>query len=123
MKVSKIIKKTNLRVLGLINDLKTASRENEVKIWRDIALRLSRPTRNFSEVNLSKINRNTKEDETIIVPGKVLASGTLEHKVNVVALGFSDTAKEKIIGIGGSCLTIEQLVKDNPSGSNVRIMQ
>ena len=121
--MSKIIKKTNLRVLGLINDLKTASRENEVKIWRDIALRLSRPTRNFSEVNLSKINRNTKEDETIIVPGKVLASGTLEHKVNVVALGFSDTAKEKILGIGGSCLTIEQLVKDNPSGSNVRIMQ
>ncbi|MCL7474659.1 MAG: 50S ribosomal protein L18e [Methanosarcinales archaeon] len=121
--MSKNIKKTNLRVSGLINDLKTASRENDVKIWRDIALRLSRPTRNYSEVNLSKINRHSSEDETIIVPGKVLASGTLEHKVNVVALGFSGTAKEKIVEKGGLCLTIEQLVKENPSGSNVRIMQ
>ncbi|KAF5410083.1 MAG: 50S ribosomal protein L18e [Candidatus Methanocomedens sp.] len=121
--MSKIIKKTNLRVSGLISDLKTASRENDVKIWRDIALRLSRPTRNYTELNLSKINRHTCEDETIIVPGKVLASGTLEHKVNVVALGFSKSAKEKIVEKGGSCLTIEQLVKENPSGSNVRIMQ
>lgn len=121
--MSKIIKKTNLRVSGLINDLKTASRENDVKIWRDIALRLSRPTRNYTELNLSKINRHTREDETIIVPGKVLASGTLEHKVNVVALGFSKSAKEKIVEKGGSCLTIEQLVEENPSGSNVRIMQ
>ncbi|MCL7414753.1 MAG: 50S ribosomal protein L18e [ANME-2 cluster archaeon] len=121
--MSRKIKKTNLRVSGLISDLKTASRENEVKIWRDIALRLSRPTRNYAEVNLSKINRHTIEDETIVVPGKVLASGIIEHKVNVVALGFSDTAKEKIVEKGGSCLTIEQLVKENPSGSNVRIMQ
>jgi large subunit ribosomal protein L18e len=121
--LSKIIRKTNPRILGLITDLRALSRDNGVNIWRDIAKRLERPTRNYSEVNLSKINRYTIEDETVIVPGKVLSSGNIEHKVIVAALGFSDSAKEKIMEKGGSCLNIEDLVKENPNGSGVKIMQ
>jgi len=121
--LSKIIRKTNPRIIGLIVDLKALSRDNGVNIWRDIAGRLERPTRNYSEVNLSKINRHTIEDETVIVPGKVLSSGNIEHKVIVAALGFSDGAREKITKKGGSCLNIEDLVKENPNGSGVKIMQ
>jgi large subunit ribosomal protein L18e len=120
--LSKIIRKTNPRIVGLISELKALSRENGVNIWRDIARRLERPTRNYSEVNLSKINRYTSDDETVIVPGKVLSSGNIEHKVIVAALGFSESAKEKITDKGGSCLHIEELVKKNPKGSGVRIM-
>jgi len=138
--LSKIIRKTNPRIIGLIVDLKALSRENGVNIglivdlkalsrengvniWRDIARRLERPTRNYSEVNLSKINRYSSEDETVIVPGKVLSSGNIEHKVIVAALDFSESAKEKITNKGGSCLNIEDLVKENPNGSGVKIMQ
>jgi large subunit ribosomal protein L18e len=121
--LSKMIRKTNPRIVDLISDLKVLSRENGVNIWRDIARRLERPARNYSEVNLSKINRHSREDETIVVPGKVLSSGNIEHKVIVAALGFSDSAREKITNKGGSCLNIEDLVKENPNGSGVKIMQ
>jgi len=117
------IKKTNPRLIRLITDLKTLSREKDVHIWRDIAKRLERPARSYAQVNLSKINRYTIEDITVIVPGKVLGAGSIEHKVTVAALNFSDSALEKIKNKGGSCLTIEQLVEINPSGSGVKIMQ
>lgn len=121
--MKRMIKKTNPRLIGLITDLKTLSRENNVRIWRDIAKRLERPARNYAQVNLSKINRHTVEDITVIVPGKVLGAGSIEHKVTIAAFNFSDSALEKINNKGGSCLTIEQLVKINPSGSGVKIMQ
>lgn len=121
--MSKRTAKTNPRVLNLISDLKTASREGGVEIWRDTARRLERPTRKYTELNLSKINRYTGDNDVVIIPGKVLGSGNIEHRVTVAALSFSDTAMEKITNSGGSCLSIEQLVKENPSGSGIRIMQ
>ncbi|MBE0521082.1 MAG: 50S ribosomal protein L18e [Candidatus Methanoperedenaceae archaeon] len=114
--------KTNPIVLELISTLKNRSREKEVSLWRDIASRLERPTRHFSEVNLSKINRYTKEDELVLIPGKVLGSGEVKHKLTVAALGFSESAREKISAAGGTCLSIEQLMDTNPNGSGVRIM-
>lgn len=121
--MNKKLKKTNPHITGLIDDLKTASREGGVDIWRDIAKRLTRPTRKYSEVNLSKLNRHTSADETVIIPGKVLGAGTIGHKITVAALDFSESAREKIIEQGGTCLHIEALVRENPSGTGVRIMQ
>ena len=62
---------TNPILIGLIEDLKKKSVEQKVNIWNKIASDLQRPTRNRRIVNLSKINRYSKENETIIVPGKV----------------------------------------------------
>lgn len=121
--MSSKIRKTNPRFIQLINDLKTISRENGVNIWRDIAKRLERPTRHYSEINLSRINRYTSADETIIIPGKVLGAGNIGHKLTVAALNFSDSAVDKIIEKGGSCLTIEELARMNPGGSGIKIMQ
>lgn len=114
--------KTNPVILDLILALKTQSREKGVALWRDIAIRLERPTRHFSEVNLSKINRYTKEDELLLIPGKVLGSGDVGHKLTVAALGFSTNAREKITEAGGTCLSIKQLMDTNPTGSGVRII-
>ncbi|HEY9206781.1 MAG TPA: 50S ribosomal protein L18e [Candidatus Methanoperedens sp.] len=114
--------KTNPQLLDLISGLKKQSREKEVPLWRDIALRLERPTRNFSEVNLSRINRYTKENDLILVPGKVLGAGELDHKLTIAAVSFSGNAKNKIVGAGGSCLSIVELMDKNPEGSRVRIM-
>ena len=114
--------KTNPQLLDLISGLKKQSREKEVPIWRDIALRLERPTRNYPEVNLSRINRYTKENDQILVPGKVLGAGELDHPLTVAAVGFSENARTKITAAGGSCLSIEELMNKNPEGSRVRIM-
>ncbi|MDI6860017.1 MAG: 50S ribosomal protein L18e [Methanocellales archaeon] len=115
--------KTNPRLVKLIEELKAKSREEEVAIWRDIAKRLERPTRNYAEVNVGRINRHAVEGETVLVPGKVLGSGVLDHPVTVAALDFSLSARDKITNVKGKCITIEQLVEVNPSGKGVRIIQ
>ncbi len=116
-------KKTNPRILKLITDLKAKSREQNVSIWRDIALRLDKPTRHHAEINLSKISRHSGKDDTVIVPGKVLGTGSIDHPVTVAALNFSATAEHLIAGAQGKCLSIEQLMETNPTGKGVRILK
>ena len=120
--VKKIIK-TNPNLIELINKLYEQSRSEDAAIWKDVAQRLERSNRRTAEVNLSDIARYTEADETILVPGKVLSNGNLEEKVDVVALKFSAKAQEKIENAGGECISIEEIMNDNPKGSNIRIME
>ncbi|MDD2665645.1 MAG: 50S ribosomal protein L18e [Methanocellales archaeon] len=115
--------KTNPRLVKLVEGLKIKSREREAAIWKDVAKRLERPTRDYAEVNVGQINRHALEGETVLVPGKVLGSGILDHSVAIVALDFSLSARDKIANVKGKCLTIEQLMEENPSGKGVRIIQ
>jgi len=114
--------KTNIQLLDLISSLKVQSREKDVPLWRDIAFRLERPSRITPEVNLSRINRYTNENDLILVPGKVLGAGELNHKLTVAAVNFSGSAKNKITAAGGSCLSIKELMDKNPQGSRVKII-
>tara|TARA_Y100000310_G_C20610660_1_gene777811 strand:+ start:343 stop:708 length:366 start_codon:yes stop_codon:yes gene_type:complete len=113
---------TNQLLVGLIQDLKKKSIEQNASIWKRIALDLEKPTRNRRAVNLSKINRFTKEDETIVVPGKVLGSGTLNHKVTISAFQFSEGAKTKLSENGSKMITIQELSDKDPKGQKIRII-
>ncbi|HJJ89829.1 MAG TPA: 50S ribosomal protein L18e [Methanocorpusculum sp.] len=115
--------KTNPRLESLIRMLKQASRDNEADIWREIARRLNTSSKNYAEVNIGKISRYAKENEIILVPGKVLAAGTIDLPVKVAALNFSDAAREKIMEASGTCMTIEELVTANPKGNHIRILR
>ncbi|MCW3135518.1 MAG: 50S ribosomal protein L18e [Canidatus Methanoxibalbensis ujae] len=115
-------RKTHPGILRMLDELRKASRENNVRIWRDIAERLERPRRSYAEVNLSRINRYAREGETIVVAGKVLGAGKLDKRVYVAALGFSRKAYLRITALGGRCMSIDDLLKENPKGSGVRIM-
>lgn len=112
---------TNLYLRRLIHTLRKAARENKANIWRRVAELLSKPTRSSVEVNVSKINRYSSEGETVIVPGKVLGSGELDHPVTVAAWRFSRKAYEKILR-KGRALTIPELLKENPKGRGVKII-
>jgi len=57
------------------------------------------------------------------VPGKVLGSGNLDHRVQVVALSFSQTARDKIERAGGECLTLGKIVEENPAIKNIKIIE
>lgn len=103
--------------------LKDASRVNEANVWREIARRLESPSKNYAEVNISKINRYALEGDTILIPGKVLGSGVIEHPVVVAALTFSSAAAEKIGQAQGRCISIEELIEQNPQGSRVKILR
>ena len=113
---------TNMILLKLVAELKKRSNEQEAQIWRRVANDLERPTRQRRVVNLSSISRYTKENEIIVVPGKVLGSGDLEHKLTISAFQFSDGAKEKIEKAGSKIVPLLELSKDNPSGKGIRII-
>jgi large subunit ribosomal protein L18e len=85
-------------------------------------LRLEGPASNWAEVNISRLDRYASEDETVVIPGKLLGSGEIDKKLTVAAFRFSGQAKEKIENAGGRNLSIEELLAKNPTGSKVRIM-
>lgn len=109
---------TNQKLQSLIEELK----KKEARLWKRIALELERPTRKRRVVNLSRINRFTKENETVIVPGKVLGSGMLMHKVTIAALSFSGGAVEKISSSKSKAVTLEDFIKQDIKGKAVRIL-
>ena len=112
------ITKTNQVLLDLVIDLKKTSTLKKAKIWKVVAEELLKPTRKMREVNIDKINRITKENDVIIIPGKVLGNGNLDHKVTVSAFSYSESAKKKL----GNFLSIQDLLKKNPKGTGVRII-
>jgi large subunit ribosomal protein L18e len=112
----------NQQLQSLIVELKKASIEKDVKLWKKIAVELEGPTNNRPAVNLSKIDKYARNNETVVVPGKVLSMGSLSKKITVAAYNFSKPAKEKITSSGGKAITIYDLLKDNPKASKVRII-
>ena len=116
------IKATNPYLIELIRFLKTKARENEAPIWRDISERLSKPRQGRADVNISQLNRYTKEDEEVIVPGKVLGAGKINHPINIAAFAFSEQAQRKILDAKGKCMSIPELMEKNPKGSQVKII-
>ncbi len=113
---------TNPELASLIRLLRKRSRENEAKIWRDLARGLSKSKRRRITVNVSRLNRHTQKRETVVVPGKVLGAGKIDHPVSVAAFAFSDQAKLKILKAKGKCLSIPNLVNKNPKGTGVKII-
>ena len=76
----------------------------------------------LKEVNIYKLEKNTSKDVTVLVPGKVLGVGSLNHNLTVSAFQFSEAAKRKITQANGKCISILELAEMNPKGSNVKIM-
>ena len=114
--------KANYYTQKLIDDLQKHAEAEKVKLWSRVADDLKKPSSKRRVVNLSKISRFTKENETIIVPGKVLATGELKHKVNIAAFNFSEQAKEKILQAKGNAYSIEEFMKTNPKAKQTRII-
>jgi large subunit ribosomal protein L18e len=114
-------RKTNPRLVNLIDLLLRESAKNDADVWKYVAERLASPTRRWAEVGLDKIEKYANEGEYVVVPGKVLG-GEIRKAVKVAAFSFSATAKTKIKEAGGEWMSIEDLLKLNPSGKGVRIL-
>jgi len=114
--------KTNPHLQQVIRELRAVSREMDAPIWRDVAERLERTRKNWSEVNLSRLSRYAAKGEQIVVPGVVLATGEIKTPVTVAAFRTSSAAQKKIEAAGGHAITILELAVQNPKGSGIRIM-
>jgi large subunit ribosomal protein L18e len=59
----------------------------------------------------------------VVVPGKILGSGCLNHALTVASFGASEKAKSKVVAAKGKYISIPELIEKNPKGSNVRIIR
>jgi len=114
--------KTNPSLNRLIEDLRALSRESGAPLWRDLAERLARRKRHWSEVNLSRVSRTANDGETVVVPGVLLGSGELTKKVTIATFRVSAGARAKVSKAGGKVVGLRELAAANPKGSGVRIV-
>lgn len=115
------MKPNNLR-LKLAVSLEKEWKKSKQNIWKDVSKGILSSRKNRASVNVGEISRNSIDGSSVIVPGKVLGAGRMEHKVIVAALSFSKSAKSKITESGGKCLNITEFVKSVPRTQEVRIL-
>jgi len=108
---------SNFYTRKLIRDLW----KTKINIWRKISKKLSGPRRNRIKANLYRINKKTKKNDTIVIPGKVLGIGELDHSLTIACLEYSQSAKKKIESSGSTLLSIDELMNQNPKGTGVKV--
>ncbi|MBS3074890.1 50S ribosomal protein L18e [Candidatus Pacearchaeota archaeon] len=86
----------------------------------ELAKRLSGPTRKQTKINVGEIDR--LKEKNILVIGKVLGEGEIEHKINISALSFSKQAKEKLKKAGCEIRTIKEEIEKNHKLEGVKII-
>jgi large subunit ribosomal protein L18e len=101
--------------------LSSGSTKEEKAFRERVGKIVSRPKRSRRSVNLYKLDKVSKEGESIIVPGKVLSEGRLTHKVRITALDYSDAAKRALEESGSKIVGLEEMLKEKPKGG-IRIV-
>jgi len=102
--------------------LRKAFKKNKAPIWRALIEEFEGPRANRREINISRLAQITRVDEVVVVPGKVLGTGSLGHKLTVCAFSISEGAAKKIIEAGGNVVTFDDLTNRHPDGKGVRII-
>ncbi len=92
--------------------LDEASKRKEYgPFWKSIYKRVYVSRRRRISVNVSKINEYSKEGDNIIVPGKVLSQGKMDHSINITAISFSEEAKKKLKDSDSKTLSLDDMIK------------
>jgi len=113
---------TNQVVIRMARDLKKASVKNDAPIWAKLAEYALKPSIARRDINLNRIAQLTKENDTVVFPGKVLGTGNVSHKITLCSFSISNSAVEKIIGNGGKLISFSDLIKQNPTGKGVVLL-
>ncbi len=69
------------------------------------------PKRKRVVVNLGKLDMLAGTDENIVVPGKILGTGTLGRHFHVSAIDCSEASEKKLRSAGCKIVSIEEMLK------------
>lgn len=116
------IRKESSELRRTLLELRRAAKAHGAPIWGDVAEKLARPRHAHPPVNVGHLERLAGADETLVVPGKLLADGSLTKPLTVAAFQYSAEARAKIHAAGGKALTIDELLKARPAGAGVRLL-
>ena len=109
----------------LIVDLEKQGKKSGKKVWKDVAARLGKPSRNLAKVNVYKLNALSKKfpGKIFVVPGKVLSSGDVDSKIGVACFTCSEKAREKIEAGKGKVMSLKELVGAKVKESSMVIVR
>ncbi|MCI4352451.1 MAG: 50S ribosomal protein L18e [Thermoplasmata archaeon] len=120
--MSVTIRKENPELVRVIIELEKAAKAHRAPVWQAAAERLARPRHHVFPLNVGHLERLAQAQETILVPGKLLAEGNLTKPLTIGAISYSSEARSKVHAAGGKALTITELVKSHPDGKGVRLL-
>ena len=86
----------------------------------ELGKRLSGPLSLYTKINLEDLEKI--KGNNILVVGKVLGQGDINKKMKIIALGFSESAKEKLKRAGCEIKTIKQELEKNPKLEGVGVI-
>lgn len=101
--------------------LKKQHLKDKKQLWLDLAKRLNKPSRNMPTINLAKIQENAKENDVVVVAGKILGDGQLKKKLTLCSFKVSESALVKIMETKCKYVDLEELMKLKKL-DNVKIM-
>ncbi|MEM2841998.1 MAG: 50S ribosomal protein L18e [Thermoproteota archaeon] len=100
-----------------------AGRKNDSRFWLAVAQEIMKPRETRAEINLGQVSRLTSSGETVVIPGKLLGDGEIEHPVRISSISVSSSALKKLIKAGGEYISIEKLILENPKGKNLKLLR
>jgi large subunit ribosomal protein L18e len=106
----------------MAKELKVASRKNKAPIWSRLAEMALKPTRARKVLNLGQLDKFVNDNDVVVVPGKVLGTGNISHKITLCSFSISSRGAKKVTQSGGKIIDISQLIKNNPTGKGVKII-
>ncbi|HIH99432.1 MAG TPA: 50S ribosomal protein L18e [Nitrosopumilus sp.] len=113
---------TNEVVIRMASDLRKASTKNDAPIWRKLAEYALKPSIARRDINVNRISQLTKENDTVVFPGKVLGTGNISHKITLCSFSISNSAAAKVVENGGKIISYLELIKQNPTGKGVVLL-
>lgn len=119
----KVTGPTNIITQNLITEFKTKGKKEKKAVFLRIAEELSKPKRRKICINLSKISKLSNDKDVVLVVGKVLSGGDLDHNVTIIAENFSTKAKEKIENSKSKIYKLNELLKTKTLTKNIKIIK
>ena len=112
----------NQMTIQMMKDLKNASKKNDAPIWLKLAKSALKSNSNQKTINLKKIDENSDDGNAVVIAGKVLATGTISHKIIISSFSISNSAAKKIKESGGEVLKFSEMIERFPTGNGVKII-
>jgi large subunit ribosomal protein L18e len=104
---------------GLISTIIEAKKRPK---WTLVAAIMSGPRTGKIQINLDKLSDEVKDGESVVIPGKVLSEGEMNRKAKIIALNFSERAKEKLLKAKCEISNIIEEIKKNPDARGIKIL-
>ena len=75
---------TNQLVIQMVKVLKGASKKNNAPIWSRLAELALKPSSARRTINIGQIDKFVKDNDVIVVPGKVLGTGNIGQRFQML---------------------------------------